>query len=821
MDKEEENDYVEFSKPKKPRRSTLKELFEQKSMTEQSSHDEDGMDIPNLMDNTSENPRLRRLHIEDSRGDFVSSDTISNWNYHRDLVTAQHRTTSIHRNIDRRQHVAIRTIPRNLEERRKWVTQAATLNRQPLLEHAQKIVEYMQQDSTLMTPGPDGEILRREALRNMPQSLAVKKLIKRKLMGSVNGTSKTLGCAKMLKYQISIRLSCLKSNIRNLSYSFELWYSSLKEIEGNFGSGVSTYFKFLRRLFVLDVFMAFLCVCFIIIPQAIFSVQKKEENVTVIGNDPFLIEDLFTGVGFLNNTVMYYGYFTIECINGYKIPNAYFYTMICIFVGNAIIIGVYMAKSYRKSFIETMGGLQNVFAHKIFCGWDYSIAQEEASNLRSSTIYTELKELLSDYIKSSEKRSFAETLLVYGMQLTGHLFVFGLVGATGFLMWTLLEQHRMRDVDESNANVVAVFTAVIINVIILLFPLIFRIIGSYEGYKSPRLMVIVTFLRTLLLETVVVGILIVFWLTHSGEQKCWENSLGQEIYRLILFDFFFSVVFISLFEVARYLLHKKFKIIGAPEFDISGNTFSVIYNQTLFWLGLVFAPMLGIVIVLKLFLTWHVRSWILLRFCVPPKKSWRAAQTETLFLIITFLSSLLLLFIHGYIMIQIRTSENCGPFRDVEFMHSIFLNAVEKLDTGNTFLMILRFISRPGVIALVFIGLSMLVYYLRSKSVAQRDFVTFLRRRLVLASQDKEFLLRHISEVANGDWHQKINQERETGFDPSKLPPSRPKQVRLAEYGDIVPGTSSDDLLGTSSTATSIPFSDISVSEYVRSEANG
>ncbi|KRT78208.1 hypothetical protein AMK59_7711 [Oryctes borbonicus] len=304
-------------------------------------------------------------------------------------------------------------------------------------------------------------------------------------------------------------------------------------------------------------------------------------------------------------------------------------------------------------------------------------------------------------------------------------------------------------------------------------------------------------------------------------QTCWENSLGQEIYRLILFDFFFSVVFISLFEVARYLLHKKFKIIQAPEFDISGNTFSVIYNQTLFWLGFFFAPMLGVVIALKLFLTWYVRSWILLKFCVPPKKSWRAAQTETLFLIIAFLSSLLLLFVHGYIMIRVETSEDCGPFKLVTFMHEIFLNDIGQLETGNKSLVILVFISKPGVIALVLIGLSMLVYYLRSKSVAQRDFVTFLRRRLVLASQDKEFLLRHISEVTNGDWDPKIKEERESGLDPAKLPPNRPKQVRLAEYGDIVPSTSSDDLLGVSSTATNMPFSDSSTSGYVHSEANG
>ncbi|KAK9730082.1 hypothetical protein QE152_g15510 [Popillia japonica] len=166
-------------------------------------------------------------------------------------------------------------------------------------------------------------------------------------------------------------------------------------------------------------------------------------------------------------------------------------------------------------------------------------------------------------------------------------------------------------------------------------------------------------------------------------------------------------------------------------------------------------------------------------------------------------------------MLMIRTSETCGPFRYVEFMHQIFFNAIADMDGNNTVLVILSFISKPGVIALILIGMTMLVYYLRSKSVAQRNFVTFLRRRLVLAAQDKEFLLRHISEVSNGDWHKKVNQEREAGSDPSKLPPTVPKQVRLAAYGDIIPGTSSDDLLMTSSTTTSFPFSDSSVSEHV------
>lgn len=50
-----------------------------------------------------------------------------------------------------------------------------------------------------------------------------------------------------------------------------------------------------------------------------------------------------------------------------------------------------MASSYRRNFIETEGGLKNVFAHKVFCGWDYAIATRKAANLKSSSLYLEMK----------------------------------------------------------------------------------------------------------------------------------------------------------------------------------------------------------------------------------------------------------------------------------------------------------------------------------------------------------------------------------------------------------------------------------------------
>lgn len=57
-------------------------------------------------------------------------------------------------------------------------------------------------------------------------------------------------------------------------------------------------------------------------------------------------------------------------------------------------------------------------------------------------------------------------------------------------------------------------------------------------------------------------------------------------------------------------------------------------------------------IVVKLFFIWYIQKAFLLRFCVPSTRSWRAAQTQTVFLILTFLSLLFILAVHGYMIVE-------------------------------------------------------------------------------------------------------------------------------------------------------------------------
>lgn len=77
--------------------------------------------------------------------------------------------------------------------------------------------------------------------------------------------------------------------MKNLAYTFELWYGTVKQIEGNFGSGVASFFKFLRWMFILNALMAIVSFSFIVVPQITF----EWSNRSLI--EGFNVIDIFTG----------------------------------------------------------------------------------------------------------------------------------------------------------------------------------------------------------------------------------------------------------------------------------------------------------------------------------------------------------------------------------------------------------------------------------------------------------------------------------------------------------------------------------------------
>lgn len=81
--------------------------------------------------------------------------------------------------------------------------------------------------------------------------------------------------------------------MKNMSYAFEPWHSNIKSIQGQFGSGVASYFIFLRWLVYLNFSNLVLVVFFLLVPQLLYtsSVNHSSNNTT----EAFSGYDLLTG----------------------------------------------------------------------------------------------------------------------------------------------------------------------------------------------------------------------------------------------------------------------------------------------------------------------------------------------------------------------------------------------------------------------------------------------------------------------------------------------------------------------------------------------
>lgn len=195
----------------------------------------------------------------------------------------------------------------------------------------------------------------------------------------------------------------------------------------------------------------------------------------------------------------------------------------------------------------------------------------------------------------------------------------------------------------------------------------------------------------------------VFWIL-SSTSNCWQTRLGEEIYRLVVLDFIASLFGVCL-HFARSMLHKRFMTkISRQEFDIARNTLNLIYNQTLFWIGFYFSPLMSVMIVIKLIFTFYVKRYELKRYYQRPSQSWRAAQTQTLFLALTFLSIIVILFTIGYVITNVKSDE-CGPFRDHPHTWDFIVDGILSLKRDSPFWSIVSKLTRPVTGAVILVGM--------------------------------------------------------------------------------------------------------------------
>lgn len=133
------------------------------------------------------------------------------------------------------------------------------------------------------------EQLRIQTIRSLPQTLSMKREIRANLARTVGrrSSSNTAGDFwKRCKNYGKLLLTQLQRRIEHTGNRFEMWYDSLKTVEGHFGSSVGAYFRFLRFLYITNLIVAVSMIAFITFPQMLFNntdhpvIWNSTENVT-------------------------------------------------------------------------------------------------------------------------------------------------------------------------------------------------------------------------------------------------------------------------------------------------------------------------------------------------------------------------------------------------------------------------------------------------------------------------------------------------------------------------------------------------------------
>lgn len=153
----------------------------------------------------------------------------------------------------------------NCENKRKFcqfrlflaVSQDGTLLSES--DQIEQITHEIEQYDHLMETNCKSNQMRLETIKSMPIPLASKRMIRARLLRSISRRShlsSNSSAFKNCKFFPALLIKKTRSWYRQLFKSCDIWYGSMKEIEGRFGSKIGVYFKILRFLVMLNLFVA-------------------------------------------------------------------------------------------------------------------------------------------------------------------------------------------------------------------------------------------------------------------------------------------------------------------------------------------------------------------------------------------------------------------------------------------------------------------------------------------------------------------------------------------------------------------------------------
>lgn len=627
-------------------------------------------------------------------------------------------------------------------------------------------------------------------IKAMPVSMGAKKEMKARLQNEPN---LRLQGYEQFKWKRRKFWDHFKVSARETYNKLELWRSTLKVIEGNFGTGVVAYFLFIKWLLYLNLVICGLIFFFVIFPTVLLNMENSKECSAGSGEfsdeccaagyynnsvDSLLILDFFQGTGFMERTHLFYGYYVDEIrsyFSGtvemyYNVPLAYILISVAYFLISVIAIVRAASYGFRERLVEGEGQFYQ-YCNLIFGGWDFCTDNEKSAGKKHEALYREIRDCLHAERAEEERknRTRREKNKIYLIRTLVNFAVLVILASCAaaiyfaFSFSTEKSKERQENAEAATTvgdDILNLLHEFLPSITIVLFnlsvPTLFKFLVDFEQY-SPIFVVRIQLVRTVFLRLSSLVVLIASLYNKvndtpeqskcSSAECCWETFVGQQFYKLAITDFITHIVMTFLVNFPRsriaHLDNKFAKFIGEQVFDLPKHVLDIVYLQTVTWIGAFYAPLLPVMSVLICFLMFYIKKFTCLINSVPSPTVYRASRSNSLFMLVLLVSYIFSIIPVAFSIGQLFPSRCCGPFREKETVWQVVVDAF--ISTPEWLQSIVFFLSTAGFAIPAFVVLMLTLYYYTAVTSANRHMVVVLRNQLVLEGHDKQFLLDKLS----------------------------------------------------------------------------
>ncbi|KAL4834306.1 hypothetical protein H8958_000381 [Nasalis larvatus] len=573
----------------------------------------------------------------------------------------------------------------------------------------------------------------------------------------------------------------LREAAQRLARGLGLWEAALYEIGGLFGTGIRSYFTFLRFLLLLNLLSLLLTTSFVVLPLAWLrppdpgpalnltlqcpGSRQSQPGVLRFHNQ---LWHVLTGRAF-TNTYLFYGAYRVgpESSLVYSIHLAYLLSpLACLLLCFCGTLQRMVKGLPQKTLLGQ--GYQAPLSAKVFSSWDFCIRVQEAAIIKKHEISNEFK------VELEEGRRFQLMQQQTQAQRACHLLSYlrvniliGLlvVGAISAIFWAT--KYSQDNKEESLFLLLQYLPPGVIALVNFLGPLLFTFLVQLENYP-PNTEVNLTLIWCVVLKLASLG-MFSFSLGQTilciGRDKtscesygynacdyqCWENSVGEELYKLSIFNFLLTVAFAFLVTLPRRLLVDRFSgrfwaWLEREEFLVPKNVLDIVAGQTVTWMGLFYCPLLPLLNSVFLFLTFYIKKYTLLKNSRASSRPFRASSSTFFFQLVLLLGLLLAAVPLGYVVSSIHSSWDCGLFTNYSAPWQVVpeLVALGLPPIGQR---ALHYLGSHAFSFPLLIMLSLVLTVCISQTQANARDIHRLRKQLVWQVQEKWHLVEDLSRL--------------------------------------------------------------------------